>query len=117
MFFKNIRSRKKMIKEIEELKKEIERLNELKQFYKSNYYKFENLYESVEKRIKTIGAYCISESDDFDNEKVKTSVTNYLCKELAKEMLPYISYEKHTMMGEFWNGEEKHIATIKIIED
>jgi hypothetical protein len=38
---------------------------------------------------------------------------------LAKELIPYITYESYTYAptDEFWHGEVKYIGTIKIVAD
>ena len=107
MFLKNRKSRKQLLKEIEELKAE-------KIKYFDWWEEKSNAYISISRKIKTISATCISRYDDEGEWRIP--IQESLCKELAKQMIPYITFEKYKMVGKHWDGEVKYIATINIIE-
>ena len=106
-FFKNRKSRKQLLQEIEELQKEVTRQQS---------FKVETTLELdvIKKQIRTISAACIMQRhcDDYH------SVENCLCEQLAKELLPYIYIERYayTPTDPYFYGETKYIATIKIVE-
>ena len=106
MFFWNRKrkSRKQLLQEIEELKA-------AKNEYLDKWMDKCDSYNYVFKQIKTIKAACLSVHEERND-----SVERCLCMELAKEIMPYVSYEKYEMVGEPWIGEFKHIATIKIVD-
>lgn len=105
MFFKKRKSRRQLLKEIEELKA-------ARSMYLDRWMDKCDSYNSVLKQIKTVNAVCISLHEDQDDEAVKKC----LCRELVKEIMPYVSFEKYKMAGEHWDGEIKHVATIKIVD-
>ena len=104
--FKKRKSRKQLLQEIEELKEEV---------IKQQSYKEETTLklDAITKQITTINAVCISLHEDQDDNYVKKC----LCNELAKMIMPYVSFEKYKMAGEHWDDEIKHFATIKIVEE
>lgn len=108
MFFwnKKRKSRKQLLQEIEELKTEVIK----QQSYKVE----ENLkLDVLTKKIRTITATCISRHNE---EEWRIPIQETLCVDLAKEMIPYITFETYRMVGEPWDGEAKHIATIHIVD-
>ena len=112
MFFWKRKSRKQLLQEIEELKAEV---------IKQQNYKVEETLklDYITKRIKTVCVSCIysvKHSDPIENKKV---IESCLCEQLAKELLPYMSYEryKYAPLDPYFYGEEKYIATIKIVDD
>ena len=122
MFFNLFKrkSRKQLLQEIEELKQENE---ELKLRNKNNLntlerWSKENLeYHYITKNIRTLNATCVSRARGVSEEELTYNSQEYLCGELAKEMLKYVKFEKYIMIDEPWAGEVKYIATIKIIEE
>lgn len=105
MLFKKRKSRKELLKEIEQL-----------EFEKRKYFDYwvketERLY-SINKTIKAINAVCINNSDEPNQEMIKEC----LCNQLAKEIIPYVTFETYKMVGEPWDGDAKHIATVHIVE-
>ena len=108
MFFWNRKrkSRKQLLQEIEELKEEV---------IKQQSYKVDETLklDTITKKIRTITATCISKHND---EEWYKQIEETLCVDLAKEMIPYVTFETYRMVGDTWYGEDKHIATVKIIE-
>ena len=108
MFFWNRKrkSRKQLLQEIEELKKEV---------IKQQSYKVEETLklDTITNKIRTITATCISRHNE---EEWRTPIQETLCVDLAKEMMPYVTFETYRMVGEPWDGESKHIATIHIVD-
>lgn len=104
--FKKRKSRKQLLQEIEDLKEEV---------IKQQSYKVETTLklDAITKQIKTINAACISNYKDQYDDNVKEC----LCNELAKEIMQYVSFERYIMVGNHWDGETKHVATIKIITE
>lgn len=94
--FKKRKSRKQLLQEIEELK----------QIYKVDTLKL----DTITKQIKTVSAVCISSYEEQNDKAAKEC----LCNELAKEIMQYVSFEKYKIAD--WDGETKHVATIKIVE-
>lgn len=112
MFFRKRKSRKQLLKEIEELKTDRSR-------YYSWWYKESNMLNSIRKQIVTISASCIFNCREYDEAKNKTIIEDCLCKQLAKELLPHISIEayQYAPFDPYFHGETKYIATIKIVND
>ncbi len=110
-FFKNRKSRKQLLQEIEELKAEV---------LKQQSYKVEETLklDSIKKQIKTVSAACIYNSGEFYNANNKTDIEDCLCRQLAKELLPFISVERYAYapINPHFYGEEKYIGTIKVVE-
>lgn len=108
MFFWNRKrkSRKQLLQEIEELKEEV---------IKQQSYKVEETLklDTITKKIRTITATCISQNNEEEWHK---QIQEILCVDLAKEMMPYVTFETYRMVGEPWDGESKHIATIHIVD-
>ena len=108
MFFWNRKrkSRKQLLQEIEELKEEV---------IKQQSYKVEETLklDTITKKIRTITATCISKHNEEEWHK---PIQETLCVDLAKEMIPYVTFETYRMVGDTWDGEDKHVATVKIIE-
>lgn len=106
MFFWKRKSRKQLLQEIEDLKAEV---------IKQQSYKVEETLklDALTKQIRTITAVCVSRHDE---EEWRKPIQETLCVDLAKEMIPYVTFETYRMVGEPWCGEAKHIATIKIVE-
>lgn len=108
MFFWNRKrkSRKQLLQEIEELKEEV---------IKQQSYKVEETLklDTITKKIRTITATCISQHNEEEWHK---QIQETLCVDLAKEMMPYVTFETYRMVGEPWDGESKHIATIHIVD-
>ena len=106
MFFWKRKSRKQLLREIEELKAEV---------IKQQSYKVEETLklEAVTKKIRTITATCISKHNE---EEWRTPIQETLCVDLAKEMMPYVTFETYRMVSEPWDGEAKHIATVHIVD-
>lgn len=108
MLFKKRKSRKELLKEIEQLKKEAS----LQKNYKID---LGFQLDAIQQNIKTIGTVCISlkhrECDDVIKEEI--------CYLLAKELKPYVTYESYAYAptDEFMCGEVKHIGTIKVVTD
>lgn len=102
-FYEKRKSRKQLLKEIEELKA-------LRNEYLDRWMDKCDSYNSVLKQIQTIDAVCLS-SNEAQDEDIKRC----LCNELAKEIMQYVSFEKYKMVGEPWDGEAKYIATVHII--
>ena len=69
------------------------------------------------RNIKTINAACLSQPRGIDEEESETNAKEFLCVDLAKEMFPYVTFEKYKMVGKHWEKAIKYIATIKIIEE
>ena len=107
MFFWNRKrkSKKQLLQEIEELKAE-------KRKYFNWWEDKSDALIRINRQIKTVNAVCISNSKDANEEQV----IDCLCRDLAKEIIPYIAYEKYKMVGKPWDGEVKYIATIKVID-
>ena len=74
-------------------------------------------HRQVENKIKTISATCISNPRGNAEEEIEPHIKECLCQQLVKEMFQYITLEKYVMADEPWLGENKYIATIKIIEE
>ena len=106
MFFWKRKSRKQLLQEIEELKAEV---------IKQQSYKVEETLklDTVTNKIRTITATCISRHNE---EECRTLIQETLCIDLAKEMMPYVTFETYRMVGEPWDGESKHIATVHIVD-
>ena len=110
MFFKKRKSRKQLLKEIEEL-----------QATKYKYFEWWkdkcDALNSVTKQIKTINVSCIK-SRNYDDTKNQAIIEECLCRQLAKELLPYVSIEKYVYAAcdPLFNGEAKYVATIKVVE-
>lgn len=104
MFFKKRKSRKQLLQEIEELKA-------MRTEYLDRWMDKCDSYNSTLKQIKKIGAVCIGHEKQDDDV-----IKNCLCRELAKEIMPYVSYEKYAIASE-WGKEFKHTATIKIVTE
>lgn len=100
MCFKKRKSRKQLLQEIEELKA-------MRTEYLDRWMDKCDSYNTVTKQIKTINATCIG------HEEQDEIITNCLCSELAKEIMPYVSYKKYARANG-WNDFE-HNATIKIM--
>lgn len=111
MFFKKRKSRRQLLNEVECLKEEVERLTGLKECFKLRFREYEDLYDSLESRIETISAKCISESDD---EKSHENAKKCLCDLLAEEIYPYVSFDKYMTVDNNWH-HWLHTATIKIL--
>ena len=111
MFFWNRKrkSRKQLLQEIEELKAE-------KQKYFNWWEDKSDALIRINRQIKTVNAVCISNSRDVNEEQIQSSVIDCLCRDLAKEIIPYVTFETYRMVGEPWNGEAKHIATVHIVD-
>ena len=105
MFFKKRKSRKQLLQEIEELKAENRRDND---WLRDS----ERELNSIKCSIKRINAVCITHSDNPNQEMVKEC----LCNQLAKEIMPYVSVETYKMAEAPWTGEQKHFATVNIVE-
>ena len=103
-FYEKRKSRKQLLKEIKELKS-------LRNEYLDRWMDKCDSYNSVLKQIQTINAVCLSSNEEQDED-----IKRCLCNELAKEIMQYVSFEKYKMVGELWDGETKHIATVHIIE-
>ena len=104
MFFKKRKSRKQLLQEIEELKV-------MRTKYLDRWMDKCDAYNSTLKQIKKIGAVCISHENQDDN-----IIKDCLCRELAKEIMPYVSYEKYVIASDY-NKEFKNTATIKIVTE
>lgn len=105
MFFKERKTKKQLLQEIEQLKAENRRYND---WLRNS----ERDLNSIRCKIKKINAVCISHDYELNQETVKEC----LCNRLAKEIAPYVSIETYKMVGEPWNGEYKHFATVYIVE-
>ena len=103
-WYEKRKSRKQLLKEIEELKA-------LRNEYLDRWMDKCDSYNSVLKQIQTINAVCLSSNEEQDED-----IKRCLCNELAKEIMQYVSFEKYKMADKPWYGEVKHVATIKIIE-
>lgn len=112
-WFEKRKSRKQLIQEIEALEKEIEELENRKEEYRDKWLESCDAYHSISKKIKTITAVCVSIHDE---KEWGLPIKESLCVDLAKEMLPYVTFESYKMVGEPWDGEAKHIATVHIVE-
>lgn len=111
MFFKKRKSRKQLLQEIEELKA-------MRTEYLDRWMDKCDSYNSVLKQIRTITASCIHNSRGYDDIQNQVAIEDCLCKQLAKELLPYISFEKYAYapIDPYFHGETKYIATIKVVE-
>lgn len=93
--------------------KELNDRNESLQAQNHKYYSWweekNDAFHSISRQIKTINAVCIG------HEEQDEIITNCLCNELAKEIIPYVSYKKYARANS-WN-EFEHTATIKICEN
>ena len=94
---------------IEELNRKNTDLKTEKEKYQNMWLEKSDMFRSINKQIKTINAVCIG------REEQDESITNCLCNELGKEIMPYVSYKKYARANP-WN-EFEHTATIKIIVD
>lgn len=111
MFFKKRKSRKQLLQEIEELKAEIVKL-------KNDKFKLDH----IQMNIRTITASCIHNFRDFrsyDDIQNQDDIKNCLCQLLAKNLLPYVSFEQYVYapVDPIFHGEAKYTGTIKILED
>lgn len=108
-FLKNRKSRKQLLKEIEELKA-------MRTEYLDRWMDTCNVYSTALKKIQTVSATCIT--NRHTDESNKSIVENCLCQHLAKELLPYMSIEeyKYAPTDPYFQGEVKYIATIKVVE-
>lgn len=111
MFFKKWKSRKQLLKEIEELKA-------ARTVYLDRWMDKCDSYNSIIKQIQTLKAVCIDNKSDI-GEEIPLGVRDCLCKQLAKELFQYISIEKYAYAptDPLFHGEIKYIATIKIVDD
>ena len=105
MFFKKRKSRKQLLQEIEELEA---RKNRYVEYWREAYKEF----NSINRSIKLISATCITHNCESDQEMIK----DCLCSQLAKEIMPYVSFETYKMAEAPWTGEYKHFATVHIVE-
>ena len=102
MWFKKRKSKKQLLREIEDLHR---RLDNYREMYKEK----DAAFECISNNIQTISASCITHGDDPEIAK------DCLCNLLAKVICPYITIESYQMVGEHWYGEWKHCATIQIL--
>ena len=90
-----------------ELQEEVERLRHQNLLLK------EKLIEALE-NSKVINATCMTRQSGEPNMEI---VKECLCTELAKQLMSRnISIQSYKMVDAPWDGEYKHIATIRIIE-
>ena len=110
MFFKNWKTRKQLLKEIEELKADKYKYSF---WWEEKCAKYRELYYSIEE----ITATCIS-NPGLNEEELSSGVKECLCTQLAKEIMPYVSFEKYVYapIDPHFYGEAKYTATIKIVK-
>lgn len=105
------------VKNIEkQLNSEINEANEKLRKHSSDYTTVKELYQSHCKMVKTLSANCISRNRGCSESDSEIMAKDCLCNELAKQLLPYINYEKYVIVDEY-NDEIKHVATIKIVDE
>lgn len=111
MWFKKRKSRKQLLQEIEDLKAEVDK-------YREWWFVKCDAYHSINKNIKTITASCIHNSRGNDDIHSQTVIEDCLCQQLAKELLPYVSFEKYVYapVDPTFYGEAKYTGTIKVVE-
>ena len=102
IFFKNRKSRKQLLQEIEELKNENEKLKEQTKIIE------------IRKNIITLTASCITYNDGDDYINV---AKEYLCQELGQQIMQYFSYEKHIILNNSPQYEYQHIGKINIVNE
>lgn len=107
MFFDRFKSRRKLLKEIEELKCEKNRFWDYYMDSRKDLCK-------IEANIREVFATCISYNDD---EESMAYAKETLCSILAKEIAPYIHIEKYRLVGDGWDSAVKYVSKVKIIED
>ena len=90
-----------------ELLKEIEKLNE-----KITYERYcDSLLRANTRKLDTLHASCITSGhskQDFERAE------EFICNEIAKELLPYIKFENYLMLSDTML-ETKHIGTIEVV--
>ena len=109
LFFKNWKSKKQLRKEIKELNEKLEECNK-------NYDITKELYTTHCKLVKTLKANCITQNKGVSENDGDLIARECLCNELAKELLPYVYFEKY-LIADKYNHEIKHVGSIKIVAD
>lgn len=103
-FFKNRKSRKQLLQEIEDLKQEYSE-------------KYTDLYINFQRQmnvIETVSATCITNGRCDENANINEVAKECLSRELMKQLLPYMKYESYPIAGELY--ERKHYGSIQVVK-
>lgn len=122
LFFKNRKTRKQLLKEIDELKNEIQYLEDAnsnkRETIRSMRNDFDNLNDEFilfKNQVKTITANCITTNRNYSREDSIRVGEECICNEIGKQLLPYIHFENYVIADSI--DEIKHIGTIRIIDE
>ena len=122
LFFKNRKTRKQLLKEIDELKNEIQyledansRKREIIRSMKNDFDDISDEFTYFKNQVKTITANCITTNRNDSREDSIRVGKECICNEIGKQLLQYIHFENYVIADSI--DEMKHMGTIRIVNE